>query len=174
MVTAFRLPEKVAPLFTALPQIDELLSSDASIQVVVLGGGTLLEYFAEKVAQTRNYRRISMPGHIHNTEDWYLRARGLLHVSGLDAYPSVVNEARAYGLPVVVTPSVGMKEQVRDRIDGLLLDDTLTNLQEAWRLLSDPHFWQELSSEGRERVRRENDPIRVGRQFREAIEEFLS
>ncbi len=173
VVTSFRLAHKVSALITVLPAIDRLLDHDPAAKVVVAGNGPLLKDFKNTVGRLKNKGKIVFPGFVRDADRLYLDGMALLHVSGLDAYPSVVNEARSCGMPVVVSDTVGLSEQVSDGVDGIILDARPDGLIRAWDMLSDERRWTAFSIAGRERVKRINAPSEVGRQFKDAITEML-
>ena len=173
MVTSFRLEQKVSGLTAFLPAIDRLLDHDPGAKVIVAGNGPLLKHFKNSVAGLKNKGRIILPGFVPDADSLYLNGMALLHVSDLDAYPSVVNEARSRGMPVVVSDTVGLTEQVAHGVDGIILDGRPDGLIRAWDLLSDERLWTALSVAGRNRVKRVNAVWKVGQQFTEAITEML-
>ena len=173
VVTIFRLKSKVDRLFMMLPEIDDLLDRNVGVYVDILGDGPLLHRFKEEVYRLRNAKRIFLRGLVPDPKLHYLNARALLHVSDLDCYPSVVNEARAFGLPVIVSDTVGMSEQVCNGVDGILLGEQANALNNAWTILSKEEMWKRLSDSGIKRVEKENSFEYIGRVFVETISEML-
>jgi glycosyltransferase involved in cell wall biosynthesis len=173
IVTSFRLAQKISGLSAFLPAIDQFLDHNQEAMVVVAGNGPLLKRFKQSVAGLKNQKRIFFSGFVRHINRLYQTGLALLHVSDLDAYPSVVNEARACGMPVVVSDTVGLSEQVTNGVDGIILDGRPDALIRAWDLLSNEERWTALSLAGRERVRRLNAPLEIGRQLTEAINDML-
>jgi glycosyltransferase involved in cell wall biosynthesis len=65
--------------------------------------------------------------------------------SETDTYGNVIQEAKACGVPAVVTASGGPKFLVQDGVDGLVARDE-TEFAEAVRLLAaDPHLRRRMS-----------------------------
>jgi glycosyltransferase involved in cell wall biosynthesis len=174
VVMSFRLARKVEKLIEIVSSFDHLLSEDRNVSIHILGDGPLLKHFARQIKQIRHSDRIVLHGHVEEISSAYLEARALLHVSNLDAYPSVVNEARAHGLPVIVSNNVGMQEQVEEGVDGFFLEESPKSLKRVWRKISDVDCWSRLSREGRRRVVRENSPGVIGIRFKEVIAEMLN
>ena len=165
VVTSFALYDKIAPLFELLPQLDRLLASDPQLELRVLGDGRHLTAVKTAAARLRHADRLSFCGN-RRPDDDYRGSLALLHVSELDAYPSVVNEARAWGLPVIASDSVGMREQIDHGRDGLLLRAAVADdLVCAYRQLLQPERWRQLAMNGYQRVKRDNDPCQIGRRL---------
>lgn len=165
IVTSFRLKAKVNKLFEMLHIFDRLLSANKDMKIHILGSGPLLDKFAQNVQKLKHSERIDLKGYVREVRSEYINSRALLHVSELDAYPSVVNEARAYGVPVIASNNVGMKEQINDGFDGIILDEPLDSLLLSWDKLQDVHYWEYLSKNGRQRIVHENAPEIIGKKI---------
>lgn len=174
VVTTFRLKDKVSGLFSMLPELDSLLESDGALRIKIVGHGNLLAEFQKEVSKLKNSDRIVLAGFVSNITPLYCCARALLHISDLDAYPSVVNEARGAGLPVIVSNSVGMPNQVTSFEDGIILDKESVKLYHAWQVMSDEKRWTQLSVRGKRRVASENNSKTIGSMFASAFLNFLN
>jgi glycosyltransferase involved in cell wall biosynthesis len=164
IVTSFRLKDKISKLIGMSKEIDKLLAEDFRLSIHVFGDGNYLYLFEHEIKKIENSERVFFHGHCNNIDEHYTSAFALLHVSELDAYPSVVNEARAYCLPVIVSNDVGMKEQVINNVDGLIIDHN-QSLLDAWKILQEKHNWDRLSHNGLRRVQNENSEVIIGQRF---------
>ncbi len=62
---------------------------------------------------------------IHETAEvarYYLAADVFACTSRVESYPRVILEAMAFGLPIVTTPVFGIREQVRDGVNGVFYE----------------------------------------------------
>jgi len=100
--------------------------------------------------------RVALHGHVSSET---VRARlhqsdALLHASLAEGIPTVVLEAMACALPVVVTDCGGVREAVRDGVEGFVVpprepDAIARALEQLWR---EPALRTEMGQAGRERV----------------------
>jgi len=63
--------------------------------------------------------RLKVVPECKDTALYYKAADIFLCTSCIESYPRVILEAMAYGLPIITTPVYGIKEQVRDNVNGL-------------------------------------------------------
>ncbi len=111
-VTNFNYPQKVAALGRFLENYGDFLVANA-ITVTVAGAGITWETF-----RARHAKHAQFPGFVRDVASLYTEHDVFVHFSDLDAFPYVVLEAQAAGLPVIVNPACGMLEQVEDNVDG--------------------------------------------------------
>jgi glycosyltransferase involved in cell wall biosynthesis len=89
------------------------------------------------------------PSEIHR---YYADADIYVQAPSIDNMPLSVLEAFASGLPVVSTNVGGIPSILRDRIDGLLVDDNdaVSLANQIINLLSDPAFARQLAQSAHE------------------------
>jgi len=115
-VTNFNFPKKVAALGRFLDTYGYfLLANDMS--VTVAGTGIAWQSF-----RARQEKHAQFPGFVRDVASLYAEHDVFVHFSDLDAFPYVVLEAQAAGLPVIVNPACGMLEQVENDVNGFLAD----------------------------------------------------
>lgn len=99
---------------------------------------------------------IFFEGKKYNVQDYYRAAFILVHASIVEGLPTVVLEAMANNLPVVVTDSkTGAKEILRESEYGLLcsVKDPLDMAYQIHRLCQDKDLYDTLKKKGKERIR---------------------
>ncbi|WP_254279312.1 glycosyltransferase family 4 protein [Haloarcula marina] len=117
-VTNFDFKKKVEPLLYFLEENIDFIEKQ-NLNVQILGDGYLLEETKSKFADNDN---IEFLGFRNDVVDYYKTAGIFLHLSKLDAYPTVVLEAFFHQVPVITNAQCGMKEQVEHRKSGLLVN----------------------------------------------------
>jgi glycosyltransferase involved in cell wall biosynthesis len=168
IVTSFKLRGKCAALHKILPELDVFLSNHGHFTVAIAGGGRYLNDFALAASRCRSADRIQLMGFVNPIADLYRSSFALVHVSDLDAYPSVINEARSFGTPVIAGNNGGMPEQDVKGDDGIVLSET-GKLANAIEELQQPDVWKRLSVNGRAKVLHDHSLERVGEQLKEVL-----
>ena len=111
-VTNFNYPQKVAALGRFLDGYGHFLGAN-KMSVTVAGTGISWASFC-----TRHAAHAQFPGFVRDVSALYADHDVFVHFSDLDAFPYVVLEAQAAGLPVIVNPACGMLEQIEDGVNG--------------------------------------------------------
>ncbi len=115
-VTNFNYPQKVAAMGRFLTDYGPYLQTHG-ITCTVAGTGIAWEPFRERFARCAEF-----PGFVRDVASLYAQHDVFVHFSDLDAFPYVVLEAQAAGLPVIVNRDCGMLEQVEDGVNGYIVD----------------------------------------------------
>ncbi len=115
-VTNFNYPQKVAALARFLDTYGTFLAKQG-FTLTIAGTGIAWNKFRE-----RHSNQAELPGFVRDVAALYTQHDAFVHFSDLDAFPYVVLEAQAAGLPVLVNNACGMLEQVEDAVDGYILD----------------------------------------------------
>lgn len=165
IVTSFRLRDKGLAIKELLGELRAFLSRHREFSVDVFGGGRYLKEVANAVDEREG---LSFLGHVNGLEKFYQSSFALLHVSGIDSYPSVINEARSFGTPVIVGDNAGMLEQVEDGVDGIVLKGK-GSLIRAIEYLMVKENWERLSREGFKRVQKFHSDEYIGGQLVKAL-----
>ena len=170
VVSNFHFQAKTQGLVDWVPVLDAVLEHCVNHRIEILGSGRFMDLVRAAIARSNHPDRIRMRGHVD--PEWWLRnAKLLAHFSYLDAYPSVLAEARAFGTPVLCNDGVGMSEQVLHGNDGLAYASPATaDVARIAEVLEVPQSWQSISERGRQRVCDENHERRVGVALRSVLE----
>lgn len=151
-----------------------LLPRFPTLRLLVIGDGPSRE----------EVRRLAAPlgdaalllGHRSDVFELLGAADVLLHPTRMDAFPTVLLEAGAAGLPVIATAVGGVPEIVEDDVTGLLVpapptvDEIAPRLE---RLLSDAVLRTRLGAEARERYERRFTAVRWAEHLREVYDDVL-
>ena len=164
-VTNFNYPQKVAAMGRFLDDYGDFLRTH-DIVVTVAGAGIAWETF-----RTRRAGRAEFPGFIRDVASLYAQHDVFVHFSDLDAFPYVVLEAQAAGLPVIVNRDCGMLEQVEEGVNGHLVD--LTDRPSVENLLlclrDSATLRSELAARARESVAQRYSLRTIGEALRSAL-----
>lgn len=161
-VTNFNYPQKVAALGRFLDTSGTFLAANG-ITMTIAGAGIAWESF-----RARHVRHAQFPGFVRDVATLYREHDVFVHFSDLDAFPYVVLEAQAAGLPVIVNPACGMLEQVEDGVNGFLLQpqDTAAIELLLLRLRDSAALRTQLGAQARQSVRERYALTAIGEQLR--------
>jgi len=161
-VTNFNYPQKVATLGRFLETYGEFLVAN-EMTVTVAGTGMAWSSFRAHHAKCAQF-----PGFVRDVAGLYAEHDVFVHFSDLDAFPYVVLEAQAAGLPVIVNPACGMLEQVEDQVTGIFanLDDRPAVEALLLRLRDSVSLRSQLGSQAREAVQKRYALAVIGEELR--------
>jgi glycosyltransferase involved in cell wall biosynthesis len=165
-VRNFNYPQKVAALGRFLEGYGDFLIAQ-EISVTVAGTGIAWESF-----RARHAKHAGFPGFVRDVARLYTEHDVFVHFSDLDAFPYVVLEAQAAGLPVIVNPACGMLEQVEDDVNGFFADLADRPAVEALllRLRDSVNFRAQLGARARETVRERYALAAIGQELRSLLQ----
>jgi len=164
-VTNFNYPQKVAGLSRFLESYGDFLATNG-MSITVAGAGIAWESFRAQHASHAQF-----PGFVRDVPRLYTEHDVFVHFSDLDAFPYVVLEAQAAGLPVIVNPACGMLEQVEQDVNGFFVDLENRPSVEALllRLRDSVELRAQLGARARETVRERYGLAAIGEQLRRVL-----
>ncbi len=117
---------------------------------------------------------VEVVGEVGSVAERLRRAALFVLPSLQEGFGLVVAEALAAGVPVVVTPSGGPEDLVRDSGGGVVLSgfDPDELAERVAALLEDRDTLFAMRRRGREHVAREHDPVRLRNALSEALQEL--
>jgi glycosyltransferase involved in cell wall biosynthesis len=136
----------------AVPAIDEVRRIVPRVRLLVVGDGPARDEVARLAASLGDC--VVLTGHRDDVMAVLDAADILLHPSQWDAFPTVLLEGLAAGVPIVATAVGGIPEIVEDGRTGLLVTPPLIGSAFAatlLRLLKDKALGRELAARGRKR-----------------------
>lgn len=169
-VTNFNYPQKVAALGRFLDRHGDFLVANG-MTITIAGAGIAWETF-----RTRHAGHAQFPGFVRDVAGLYAEHDVFVHFSDLDAFPYVVLEAQAAGLPVIVNPACGMLEQVEDNQNGFLLDleDRPAVESLLLRLRDSVELRIQLGAQARQTVRDRYALITIGKELQALLKHGAS
>ena len=166
-VTNFNYPQKVAALGRLLDSHGAFLKAH-DLTLTIAGAGIAWSSF-----RARHGNQAEFPGFVRDVASLYAQHDVFLHFSDLDAFPYVVLEAQAAGLPVIVNRDCGMLEQVEDGVNGYIVDLEDRNAIET-RLLAlrdSVALRAELGARARQTVQARYSLATIGHKLQTALAE---
>ena len=160
-VTNLRYEEKYDGVLTVLRALQPLFEEYPTLQYRVAGGGQYLEALHEYLADYEYADRVTVLGFVEAVEDEFASADAFAYVSFLDAYPTVVLEAQAAGLPVIGGDAMGVPDAVGDA--GDIYPPTPDGVRDALeRLLTDDDHRESLATQSRKKMATYNEECAAG------------
>jgi len=175
MVTGFGFITKIQSIFSLLPALKEFVDKHDGFNILVLGGGSHLESVIKYKDEYYPSDAIVFAGHTSDIGEYYRSCYALLHITDLDAFPSVINEARACGLPVIASDLGGCSEQIEEGYTGYLFSNTDSkSLLEALEKIASSGTRKTISVNGSEYVHANHSINNIGRLMEEAINKIIA
>ena len=130
-VTNFDFWAKVAILPATIDRIASVVNKNGwNYELFIVGEGKYKNRI-RRMVDIRWKNSAVFTGYREDVDSFYKRAKIFFHFSRFDAYPTVVQEALAYGVPVLSSDYGSIREQIEHRHNGLVV----TSLDELPRYL---------------------------------------
>lgn len=101
-----------------------LLGERIQQRLVIIGDGPDRPLLEKEIARLGVEKTVSLPGHVHNVDEWLARASVFALTSRYEGLPLVLLEALAAGVPVVAMDCpAGPREILRGGEDGILVPE---------------------------------------------------
>lgn len=129
------------------PVIEALSALPREVRLVVAGGRGQMLSAAKEFAEARGvHDRVTFLGAVRDVE-WVMNgSEALIMPSKFEAWPLVGLEAMACGLPVLLKPTGGISEFLRDGVNGYnILDEPDHIAAVVQKLLADPQGREKMS-----------------------------
>jgi glycosyltransferase involved in cell wall biosynthesis len=156
----------------AIAAVDALRPTMPGLRLLIAGDGPARPHVAAAAARLGD--GALMAGHRADVMALLDAVDVLLHPSAADAFPTILLEALAAGVPIVATAVGGIPEIVEDGRSGLLVPpppDARVIVAPLARLLRDAGLRRELAARGRERFEAEFSAERWGGRLRAVYDE---
>mgnify|MGYP001109534124 CR=1 FL=1 len=157
--------------------VAEIINCDGSIKLMMVGEGPLYGQVVRLVNKLGIKDRVIFTGRIPNADlpQYYCAANVFVITSHYDNFPNTVLEAMACELPVIGTRVGGIPQQIKDGVNGFLIENN--NLGEfkdtVLKLVNNKSLCKEIGERNREVVKgKYNWPISA-RKFLEVYEQIL-
>lgn len=174
MATNFEFWEKCGVILNCLPDITLFLNKYGDVKILIAGDGSHLARIKSSILGKPIADKIIFTGKVENMSNLYRESSAFVHLSHLDAFPNVVVEAQAAGLPTVVNNFPGITEALT-LPGGTIVDEAVPGeLFAALDLIfADPAVAVVRGATSREETLRRFSPEAIAAQFRRIVEERL-
>jgi len=150
-VTNFRYEDKYRGVEIILRALEPLFERRPDLYYRIAGGGQYLDRLDSFLDEYEYANQVVVCGYVDDIADEFASADLFTYLSFLDAYPTVVLEAQAAGLPVVAGSAVGVPCAVGDA--GVLCDPSGQGMREGLAMVvDDPQRRAELSAASRQKM----------------------
>jgi len=171
-------PEKRPLLFVDVAEKLTQLARPGALKFVMAGSGPQFEQVKERISSGQLEDDVVLAGLIDNVEELFADTYLLLIVSDYEGMPFVVLEAMAAGVPVISTDVGGIREVIRDGVNGHLVfpegDVADHCASQVLRLLDDEEAYVRLSINARTSIVPEYSLETMGKLYEQLFEELTS
>lgn len=137
-------PERV------LSVIQKVKENKKDIKVAMVGTGELDEKIRNQIEEMKLQQNIELYGFVENPYKILKNSSIMLMTSRWEGLPMCALEAMALGVPIVSTPTDGLKEVVQEGITGYLREDDAELADKILEILRDEKLRSELSVKAHE------------------------
>ncbi|MCB2171312.1 glycosyltransferase family 4 protein [archaeon] len=145
-----------------------------SIELHVIGSGIHYKRLVKK-AKAAGKTNIRFLGKLETQQlvSEYNSAGVFVYPSYHDAFPTVVMEAQAMGIPVVVTDTSGASEAVLDGVTGFICEPDESFMDSVEKLSQDAELWNRMSNSAKHHIKKSLSWENTGNGFNQIITENL-
>lgn len=143
----------------------QLKARKPDLKVAIVGTGELEAETKQLCAQLNLQDNVHFLGFQSNPIKMVHDSKVMILTSRWEGTPMCALEAMALGVPVVSTPSDGMRDLIEDGVNGYLHDEDAVLVEKLLKIISDPGHREMLSRHTVEKFGRINDAPK----YREAI-----
>ncbi|MEF8802288.1 MAG: glycosyltransferase family 4 protein [Halolamina sp.] len=160
-VTNLRYERKYDGIITILEALDPLFAAHSKLRLRIAGDGRYLPELERYLERYAHPDRVDALGFVDDVEDEFASADAFVYVSFLDAYPTVVLEAQAAGLPVIGGDAVGIPAVVGEA--GEIVDPDPTGVRAALeQVYLDEEYRKNLAEDSLEKMKTYNEECAAG------------
>jgi len=153
LVSAMRLArrKRPIPLLHMASEVRERTPDTIRLRMTILGDGPNARPMRAVVRHRGMGSWVDLPGRVDRAQllGTYSRADVYVAPAHLESFGIAAIEARAAGLPVVARGDSGVREFIRDGVEGLLTDDDEDMVTAIVRLATDPALRQRIADHNR-------------------------
>jgi glycosyltransferase involved in cell wall biosynthesis len=159
------VPVKDYPLMVEIAR--EVCRETDTIRFELAGDGPDRGRIIEMIERYRLGDIFTLRGYVENLSDFYRGIDLYLNTSVHEGIPMSVLEAMSYGIPIIAPDVGGMREIVRDGIEGYLVDGREPGVfaGKCLALSRDAILRQSMGSSAREKVEEEFSNERMAREY---------
>jgi len=174
-VINFNFREKIKGLKVLVDDLIPFFKKNNNVILVVAGGGSELNGFKKYISDKDLSKRVVLLGRVGNIEKLYNRAKILIYPSLLDAYPSVIAEAKACELPIITNEFKGNSNLIKNGYNGYVIrtGDSKELAKRISNLLKSKSMRDELGKNGRKEVKSRNDKNRISSDFVKEVKKLI-
>ena len=128
----------------------QLRSRNVDFEITMIGTGEHFNSIRGLVAKHKLAENVSMPGMIHNVEEWYKSSDLYVHTAYYEPFGLVLLEAMASGTPVISLDGKGNRNLIENGVTGFMIkeQDAAKFAERIQTLIGDEKLYQHLSKKG--------------------------
>lgn len=141
-------PEK--GLFVLLKAFQKLIDQDSDFQLTIVGDGVCMEDLKLEIANNQLEKYVHLEGYVPFGEKLFelYKSHDIMVVSSFsEGLPKIINEARAFSLPIVSTEVGGIANELKDQKTCLFVPPNNSDelASSIFKLANSPSLYQEIS-----------------------------
>lgn len=134
-----------------LSVLEKVIAQKPDTKVAIVGSGELEEEVRQIVAEKNMQNNVDLLGFMSNPYGILQNAKVMLMTSRWEGLPMCALEAMALGVPIISTPTDGVRELVEDGKDGYLTDDDEVLIEKVLQLVGDATLQKRMAQAAHEK-----------------------
>lgn len=132
-------PERLIKIFANLKEVAP------TFKACIIGDGPLKNVVEQLIEENKLQENVFLLGYKKNPLKILHDSKAMLLVSRWEGLPMCVLEALALGVPVITTPTDGVRSIVSNGINGFICDEDLLIVDELNKIINDSQYHSSLS-----------------------------
>lgn len=158
-LTAPKNPQRLVRVFS------EVLRRRPLTRMAIIGTGDLEQEIVQMIEEQKLTKNISCLGFQGNPYKILHDSKVMVMTSRWEGTPMCALEAMSLGIPIVSTPTDGLKELVHEDVTGYLSDSDEELTEKICNILEDVQLWKRLSLNSKQKVREIMDENKYRKQI---------
>lgn len=137
--------------------LEQVIKEKPDVQAAIIGSGELEEEVHRLIRDNQLQGNIHCLGFMHNPYGILQNAKVMLMTSRWEGLPMCALEAQALGVPIVSTPTDGLKELLEEGKDGFLSEENQVLREQLVRIITNSGLQNDMSAYAHEKSKTIND-----------------
>lgn len=132
--------------------IEKTVHSNPDLQAAIIGQGDLMDSIEDRIRQKKLDQNVTLLGFKENPYGILEHAKLMLMTSRWEGLPMCTLEAMTLGVPIVSTPTDGLKEVIQNQVNGFLAETDEDLAKACQTILKNPELRLQMSDRAKKRA----------------------
>ena len=142
-----------------LDVLEKVIAQKPDLKAVLIGTGELAEKVQQIIADKKMQDNVGYLGFMSNPYGILNHSKVMLMTSRWEGLPMCALESLALGVPIVSTPTDGLKELLEEGKTGCLSNEDEALAEALLQLIRNPEVRRQMSENARIKAKNDNDTV---------------